>query len=110
MEGSAEGLVRAVAELPEIDLPAGQGRSIPEQPREYFWDNAERMPYQQCRAQALEIGSGILESAGRPVVDVRCKQPGMRWSEEGLRAIIDLRTRVLNHRYDAALAHLKRAA
>jgi len=110
LEGDAEGLVKAIAELPQIAPPAGQSKSIPEQAMEYFWNNAERMRYPQYRARGLEIGSGIVESAGRRVVGVRCKQPGMRWSEEGLSAIIDLRTHALNHRYDAALAHLRKAA
>jgi hypothetical protein len=58
----------------------------------------------------MEIGSGTAESAAKRVVAQRCKGPGMRWSEEGLRSVLDLRTHVLNERYDSALAALPKAA
>ena len=44
------------------------------------------------------------------MVGVRCKQPGMRWTDEGLGAIIDLRTHALNQRFDSAIANLQRIA
>jgi hypothetical protein len=110
IRGDAEGLLAAIAALPKIAPSAGQSKSIPEQAIEYFQHNAERMRYPEYRARGLEIGSGIVESAGRRVVGVRCKQPGMRWTEEGLGSIVDLRTHVLNNRYDSALADLPKAA
>ncbi|MBI4322523.1 MAG: hypothetical protein HY675_28870 [Chloroflexi bacterium] len=58
----------------------------------------------------LEIGSGVVESSRRRVVGYRCKGPGMRWNEEGLKAIVELRTHVLNNRYDSAIASLREAA
>lgn len=108
--GDVTGLVGALAALPEIGPPSGQNKSIPEQAMEYFQNNAERMQYPLYRARGLEIGSGIAESSGRRVVGVRCKQPGMRWTEAGLSAIIDLRTLALNNRYDSALANLLKVA
>jgi len=68
------------------------------------------MNYPQYRARGLEIGSGVAESSGRRVVGCRCKGPGMRWSEEGARAIVALRTQVLNGRYDSAMAELREVA
>ncbi len=58
----------------------------------------------------MEIGSATVESAGKRVVAQRCKAPGMRWSEAGLTAILNLRTNVLNDRYDLALADLQEVA
>lgn len=110
IRGDAQGLVAAIAALPKIPPPTGESKSIPEQAMEYFSNNAERMHYPEYRARGLEIGSGIAESSGRRVVGVRCKQPGMRWTKEGLSAVIDLRTHVLNNRYDSALAGLLKAA
>jgi hypothetical protein len=110
IKGDAAGLVAAIAALPPISPPTGEGKSIPDQAREYFQNNAERMHYPEYRARGLEIGSGIIESSGRRVVGVRCNQPGMRWTEEGLRSIITLRTHALNNRFDSAVADLPRVA
>ncbi len=110
IRGDAKGLVEAIAKLPKIDPPKGQKKSIPEQAMEYFSNNAERMHYPEYRARGLEIGSGIIESSGRRLVGLRCKQPGMRWSEQGLCDVIDLRTHALNRQYDSALADLPKAS
>ncbi len=108
--GNAVALVEAIRALPEVAPPPGQKKSIPEQAMDYFRNNAERMRYLEYRARGLEIGSGTVESAGKRVVGQRCKAPGMRWSESGLKAVLNLRTYVLNERYDAAFADLQQAA
>ncbi len=108
--GDAAGLVAAIAALPPIAPSAGEAKSVPEQAMDYFHNNAERMHYPAYRARGLEIGSGIIESSGRRVVAVRCKQPGMRWTEAGLQSIITLRTHALNDSYDVALTDLPKVA
>jgi len=110
VKGDAFGLIAAIAALPEVAPPQGETKSLPEQAMEYFQNNAERMHYSAYRARGLEIGSGIIESVGRRVVGVRCKQPGMRWTEDGLSAIVTLRTNALNDAYDSAVAALQKAA
>lgn len=108
--GDAAGLIAAIAALPAVPPPAGASRSIPEQAAEYFRTNATRMRYPEYRARGMELGSGTVESAGKRVVGQRCKGPGMRWSEEGLPAVLELRRQVLNERYDAAFAALPKVA
>ena len=49
------------------------------------------MEYGTARAAGLPIGSGAVESANRPVVGIRAKQAGMRWSEPSLRGVLTLR-------------------
>jgi hypothetical protein len=110
IRGDASGLIQAIASLPHVAPPEGQDKSLPERAMEYFEHNAPRMHYPEYRARGLEIGSGIAESSGRRVVGVRCKQPGMRWCEEGLSAIVHLRAHVLSNRYDAALTYLPKTA
>jgi hypothetical protein len=110
IKGDVVGLVEAIAGLPQVAPLEGQSRSVPEHAMEYFQHNAERMRYPEYRAKGLEIGSGIVESSARRVVGVRCKQPGMRWCEEGLSAIVHLRAHVLSNRYDSAIASLPTAA
>jgi hypothetical protein len=108
--GDVIGLLLAIRSLPTVAPKPGEKKSVPEQALEYFSNNAPRMRYLEYRARGLEIGSGTVESAGKRVVGQRCKAPGMRWSEEGLTAILNLRTHVLNDRYDLALADLQEAA
>jgi hypothetical protein len=110
LAGDTAGLVAAIVALPPIAPPAGEVKSVPDQAIEYFQNNAERMHYPDYRARGLEIGSGIIESSGRRLVAVRCKQPGMRWTERGLRSIITLRTHALNDSYDCALTDLLKVA
>jgi hypothetical protein len=108
--GDAFGLVAAIAALPAVVPEPGEQKSVPEHAMEYFQNNAHRMRYSEYRALGLEIGSATVESAGKRVVGQRCKAPGMRWSEEGLTAILKLRTNVLNDRYDLSLTDLQEAA
>lgn len=109
IKGDAEGLIGAIEALPPVPPPPGASRSVPEQGAEYFRNNAGRMRYPEYRARGMEIGSGTVESAGKRVVGQRFKGPGMRWSEGGLPAVLNLRTHVLNERYDSALAALPKA-
>jgi hypothetical protein len=46
----------------------------------YYRSNTSRMRYAEFRAQGLPIGSGIVESAHKHVLQVRMKQAGQRWS------------------------------
>ncbi|MCA1647816.1 MAG: hypothetical protein LC797_20910, partial [Chloroflexi bacterium] len=64
--------------------------------RGYFRANAERIRYATYRDQGLPVGSGVVESAAKHLVQQRMKRAGMRRSELGARAILHLRCHVLN--------------
>lgn len=98
--GKIEELVEAIGKLPTI-LPAeGESRSVPEKAVDYFTTNAERMRYPAFRAQGMQIGSGIAEAACKTVVETRAKRSGMRWTPDGLDAVLPLRAAKLNGTYD----------
>ncbi len=101
VEGQIEVLVAAIEALPPIAPEPGQTRSIPERAVDYFSLNAERMRYPIFRAQGMHLGSGIAEAACKTVVGTRTKRSGMRWTPDGLDALLPLRTAVLNHSYDS---------
>ena len=65
----------------------------PERLLNYFEENRQRLGYAQALKRNLPIGSGVVESAGRHIVQQRLKQSGMRWSMTGAQAILNLRTR-----------------
>jgi hypothetical protein len=57
----------------------------------YYRTNAKRMRYRSFRARGLPVGSGIVESAHRHVLQVRMKRAGQRWSIPRARRMARLR-------------------
>ena len=49
------------------------------------------MQYKVFREKGYQIGSGVIESACKHVVSQRCPQTFMRWTEQGLNAILEWR-------------------
>jgi Uncharacterised protein family (UPF0236) len=98
--GKIEDLVEAIGKLPTIVPAEGESRSVPQKAVDYFTTNAERMRYPAFRAQGMHIGSGIAEAACKTVVETRAKRSGMRWTPEGLDAVLPLRAAKLNGTYD----------
>lgn len=99
--GKIEELVHMIEKLPAIPAVPGASRSIPEIEAEYFLSNAQRMRYPTFRAKGMHIGSGVAEAACKTVVSTRAKKSGMRWTPDGLDAVLALRTSVLNQSYDS---------
>ena len=100
-QGQSEALVSAIQALPPIAPEPGQARSIPERAVDYFTTNAQRMRYPLFRAQGMHLGSGIAEAACKTIVSTRAKRSGMRWTPEGIDALLPVRTSVLNGAYDS---------
>lgn len=98
--GQIEEVIAAIERLPTMAPPPGKSRSIPEIEADYFRTNAQRMRYPLFRAQGMHVGSGIAEAACKVVVSTRAKRSGMRWTPNGLDAILALRTAVLNKDFD----------
>lgn len=57
----------------------------------YFINNVKRMQYGTFRQKGYFIGSGVVEAGCKTVIGSRCKQSGMRWSEQGAENILALR-------------------
>ena len=53
------------------------------------------------------IGSGIVESVCKLVMQERMKQAGMRWSRDGAQAMLALRSVLLSERWDDVWATLR---
>lgn len=67
---------------------------------EYFATNAARMNYPQFRKQHLFVGSGVIEAGCKTVIGHRLKQSGMFWTVSGANAILALRCRHINGRFE----------
>ena len=67
--------------------------------KSYFVSNKNRMQYAMSRKMKLPIGSGVIESAIRRVVNMRVKAPGSFWKLDFAEAVIYLRAQLLYGRW-----------
>jgi hypothetical protein len=70
----------------------------------YLEPRLAQMQYATFRAQGLPIGSGIVESANKLVVEARLKGAGRRWAEDHVTPMVALRGAVCSGRWDEAWA------
>jgi len=67
--------------------------------KSYFVSNSNRMQYENNQAMKAPIGSGVIESAIRRVVNLRLKSPGSFWKLDFAEAMIYLRAQLLYGRW-----------
>lgn len=79
----------------------------------YIRKRTKFMQYDLYKAAHIPIGSGITEAACKTVFTQRLKLSGMRWTDEGAKRVLTLRTTLLSkhwgHSYDAYLRSLNQA-
>jgi hypothetical protein len=68
----------------------------------YFTDNKDKMRYGLFRAVGLFIGSGVVESACKTIVENRLNGSGMRWSKKSAANVIALRCAIYSGIYGSA--------
>jgi hypothetical protein len=66
----------------------------------YFEEHRERMHYDLLEAKSLPLGSGMVESAIRQVVNLRLKGAGMFWHERNAEGFLHLRCYLKSGRWD----------
>jgi hypothetical protein len=96
-DGRAREVIGAMRRL---KMPRAEAEAVRSEAVGYLEARVEQMAYERYRADGLPIGSGAIESSCKLIVGARCKQAGMRWSEAGVAAILQLRVWVLNDRLD----------
>src|SRR5215210_3503372 len=67
----------------------------------YYRRNQPHMRYDEYLAQGWPIGTGVVEGACGHLVKDRMQQAGMRWTQPGAQALLDLRAVRLNGDWDA---------
>ena len=68
--------------------------------KSYFLSNKTRMQYKANRVMKLPIGSGVIESAIRRVINMRIKAPGSFWKLDFVETVIYLRAQALYGRWN----------
>jgi hypothetical protein len=66
----------------------------------YYQRNLPYMHYDQYLANGWPIGTGAVEGACGHLVKDRMEQSGMRWTQEGAQAVLDLRSVRVNDDWD----------
>jgi hypothetical protein len=67
----------------------------------YLDRHREHIDYAQYKALGLPLGSGMVESACKWLIQQRFKGVGMRWSEDGFNHLLHLRLAWVNGRFEA---------
>jgi hypothetical protein len=71
---------------------------------DYFDRNRERMDYKRFRELGLPMGSGVIESAVRRVVNLRVKGPGIIWHQQNANKVLHMRAQLKLGQWDAFVA------
>ena len=67
---------------------------------DYLQKHHEHIKYQHFKELGLPLGSGMVESACKWLIQKRFKGVGMRWSEDGFNHLLHLRLAWVNDRFD----------
>lgn len=67
----------------------------------YLDKHREHIQYDKLKQAGLPIGSGLVESTCKWLIQQRFKGVGMRWSEDGFNHLLHLRLSWINGRFDA---------
>ena len=89
-----------IASFKRLRVEAEEADAVRNDVVAYFNKRRAQMAYRQFKSEGLPIGSGAVEGSCKYLVSARCNQAGMRWSGDGLDAVLALRCWVLNGRLD----------
>jgi len=99
--GRAEAVLTERAEVLEGDgLPAA-ARDALAKVYAYLARHRDHLDYDRCKELGLPLGSGMVESACKWLIQQRFKGVGRRWSEDGFNHLLHLRLAWINGRFDA---------
>ncbi len=106
-EGTPEAVLAAIRALPVTAASdAAAAGQVQGEVLGYLEPRVEQLRYAQFRAAGLPIGSGIVESANKLVVEARLKGAGRRWAEASITPMVALRGALCSERWDEAWAQI----
>jgi hypothetical protein len=93
------GKITRIADEVKSLLKVGATSKIMKKLKTYFVSNENRMQYATNNAKKVPIGSGVIESAIRRVINMRVKSPGSFWKLGCAETVIYLRAQLLYGRW-----------
>ena len=95
-----EGRAKAVVKEAEAKAAGGKRAAEVDKKLQYFRDNYDRMKYDEYILNGWFIGSGVVESGCKCVVQQRLDLSGMHWSLMGAEALLPIRALYKSGRLD----------
>jgi hypothetical protein len=92
--------------LVNIDVFEEQELDILTQVHGYFHRHHEHIRYAHFKDRGYPLGSGMIESTCKWLIQQRFKGVGMRWSEDGFNHLLHLRMAWVNQRFDCLFPHV----
>ena len=94
-------LLTTLTTLVNTDWFTGKSLTTLLQVQAYFQRHHRHIHYQKFAQQQIPLGSGMVESGCKWLIQQRFKGVGMRWSEAGFNHLLALRLAWANQRFDA---------
>jgi hypothetical protein len=99
--GQPDGVMADLVEALEVEGLPDSARDTLLALYAYLKRHRDHIDYAQYKDLGLPIGSGMVESACKWLIQQRFKGVGMRWSEDGFNHLLHLRLAWVNGRFDA---------
>ena len=99
--GFVKPLIRELHRLSLYNSTSDAARPVLRQVRDYLKGHLNHIQYRTFKKLGLPIGSGMVESACKWLIQQRFKGVGMCWSEDGFNHLLHLRLAWVNQRFDA---------
>ena len=99
-------VLQALTLLIQSDWFADKSLTTLLQVQAYFQRHHRHIHYAQFEQQQIPLGSGMIESACKWLIQQRFKGVGMRWSEEGFENLLLLRIAWVNQRFEPLFSHV----
>jgi hypothetical protein len=105
--GDPDQVLATLRALPAVRVASPDGEQCPRDIAvSYLTKRRAQIAYATFQAQGYPIGSGIVESANKLVVEARLKGSGMHWARPNVNPLLALRGAACSDRWDAAWATL----
>ncbi len=99
--GNPAGVLADMADAMEIESLPATARDTLRTVSAYLERHRDHINYEAYKALDLPLGSGMVESACKWLIQQRFKGVGMRWSEDGFNHLLHLRLAWVNGRFHA---------
>jgi len=102
--GNPDGVLADLAEALDVEGLPDTARDTLTTVYAYLAQHRAHIDYARYKELGLPLGSGMVESACKWLIQQRFKGVGMRWSEDGFNHLVHLRLAWVNGRFEALFA------
>ena len=99
--GEADKVLADIAQALELDGLPDSARETLTRLYTYLDKHRDHINYEKFKELGLPIGSGLVESACKWLIQQRFKGVGMRWSDDGFNHLLHLRLSWVNGRFES---------